>query len=146
MWNWVSRVSIWNDLEEMITHLPWYFGIVFWWAPVVFFALLGVMGLYAVAFAGFWFTGLLAIITGKFLGAGWIRYGQKVMHPVLLGTPWYDKQFDAWSASKKAGLKMFAATGLFKFTGKVYNLIYVAFVQKLSLVQAHIKQFQDDRK
>ena len=146
LWSWVSRVSIWNDLEDMVTDLPWYFGMVFWWAPVVFFTLLSFMGFYAMAFAGFWFWGFVALAAGKFLGAGWIRYGQKVMHSVLTGTPWYDKQFKAWSGSKRAGLNAFRATGLSKSMGRVYNSMKAAVGRKVGLVKARIQQLQDDRK
>ena len=144
-WNWVRQVSIWNDLEEMIADLPWFFGMFFWVVPVVFFAILWLMGFYAMIFSGFLFTGLLAAMIGKFFGAGWIRYGQKVMHPVLLGMPWYDKQFVLWSNSKKVGLHAFHKTALSKSVKSAYNIFKSAFGHKLILIKARIKQFQDDR-
>ena len=145
VWNWISNVSIWSDLEEVVIDLPWFFGMFFWWAPIVFFTICWVMGFYAMVFAGFWFTGLLAMAFGKFFGAGWIRYGQRVMHPVLSGMPWYDKQFAHWSGSKEAGLQIFHSMGLSKSVNRVYNGFKAAASRKVVLIQARIKQFQDER-
>lgn len=146
VWEWMSRASIWSDLEDMLTDLPWYFGMFFWWGPVLFFAILSFMGLYAMVFAGFWFWGLAAFLAGKFLGAGWIRYGQKVMHVVLVDTPWYDTLFTKVSRSKRAGLKAFYATGLSKSVAGAYNGMKVAVGRKVGLVKAKIQQLQDNRK
>lgn len=146
LWEWLGRVSIWSDLEDIVADLPWHFGMVFWWAPVMFFTLLSWMALYAIFFAGFWFAGLLVLIVGKFMGAGWIRYGQKIMHPTLTGMPWYDTMYKKVSRSKQGGLKAWHATGLSKSIGAVYNGMMAAVGRKAGLARARIQQIQDDRK
>lgn len=145
-WTKVRGISIWNDLEDIVVEMPWYVGIIFWGMPIVFFAILALMGFYAMVFSGFWLVGLVVLGVGKFLGSGWIRYGQKVMHPVLMGMPWYDKQFAIVSRSKRAGLNSFYATGLSKSVAMVYNRAMATVGRKASLIRARIQQSQDNRK
>lgn len=144
--DWLHKISIWNDLEDIIVEMPWYVGLMFWGMPIVFFVILTFMGFYAMVFPGFWLAGLMMLSVGKFFGAGWIRYGQKVMHPVLMGMPWYDKQLAIVSRSKLAGLNSFRATVLFKSVAGVYNRVTAAVGQKVRLLRARIQQSQDNRK
>lgn len=146
VWRSFERASIWNDLQDMVADLPWFFGMFFWWAPVVFFTIMSFMGFYAFFFAGFFFSGALAMLVGKFLGAAWIRYAQKVVHPVLSGMPWYDRLFTTLSASKKNGLRAFYATGLSTAITGVYNKAMLVIGHKVGLVRARIHEFQESRK
>lgn len=146
VWKAFERATIWNDLQDMVSDLPWFFGLFFWWAPVVFFAVMGFMGFYAMFFAGFWVAGAMALIVGKFMGAAWIRYAHRVVHPVLSGMSWYDPLFTKVSASKKNGLQAFYATGLSTAVSGVYNKAMDAVDRKVAIVRARIHEIQENRK
>ena len=140
-----SNISIWNDFEDMMAYLPWYVGFFFWWAPAVFFGILAFMGLYAIVFAGFFLGGLIAFALGKFVGSGWIRHGQKVMHPVMMHQTWYANISAKLALSKKQGRVAFHATALSKSISQVYNRMVQAAAVKKNAAKARIKQYQDER-
>lgn len=142
----MSKVSIWNDLEDMMVDVPWYVGVVLWWAPVLFASLLCLMSLYAIFFAGFWFTGFVALLFFKFVGAGWFRYAQNVLHTGLVGMPWYDHLVSLLSNSKRQGIHAYRHTALSKLVGGVYNRLDTFALQQYQRLRTKIQRYQHERR
>lgn len=141
-----EEISIWGDLEEMIGQLPWYFGLIFWIAPVLFFSIVFGLSFYAVVFAGFWFWGIVAMLVSKLLGSGWIRYAPSVVGASFDDIEWYQKKTVALSASKKAGLKSFKSTAVAKIITKTYNKIMQSIGMQITNVKVKIEQWHEEHK
>lgn len=78
----VSKLSIWEDIEDIIQDIPWFIGFFVWWAPRFFFMLFGVIGWISL-FYGFFFWGLVMIVTTKILAVGWTAHFYNIMHPMM---------------------------------------------------------------
>ena len=137
----ISRISVWSDLEEIVSEMPWPIGLIFWWVPLIFASFFLYISVYAVIFAEFWFYGTLAVVFNKLFITGWSRNAHRVIEQSFSGIKWY-QMWRAWTAlSKKRGLHSFYATSIAKKVSSSYNNASQAAKSQIRRIVAAFKEW-----